>query len=91
MSHNVPDYRLIVKPYWGKPAVRNFRGGSGNVGIIRSPVRATALPDGFVRGVRPVRKSRCAWFGRTAHAEMVRWEAERERKAMSPGAEQLPR
>ena len=37
--------RLILKPYWGKPAVRNFRGGGGNVGIIRSPVRATALPD----------------------------------------------
>ena len=37
--------RLTLKPYWGKPAVRNFRGGGGNVGIIRSPVRATALPD----------------------------------------------
>ena len=26
-----------LKPYWGKPAVRNFRGGDGNVGIIREP------------------------------------------------------
>jgi hypothetical protein len=34
-----------LKPYWGKPAVRNFRGGDGDVGIIRSPVRAIALPD----------------------------------------------
>jgi hypothetical protein len=34
-----------LKPYWGKPAVRNFRGGDGNIGIIRSPVRAIALPD----------------------------------------------
>jgi hypothetical protein len=34
-----------LKPYWGKPAVRNFRGDDGNVGIIRSPVRAIALPD----------------------------------------------
>src|SRR5579862_8219503 len=34
-----------LKPYRGKPAVRNFRGGNGNVGIIRSPVRAIALPD----------------------------------------------
>ena len=34
-----------LKPYWGKPAVRNFRGGNGNVGIIRSPVRAIASPD----------------------------------------------
>src|SRR5215813_9747686 len=39
--------RLTVgpwEPYRGKPAVRNFRGGDGNVGIIRSPVRAIALP-----------------------------------------------
>jgi len=34
---------LALKPYWGKPAVRNFRGGDGDVGIIRSPVRAIAL------------------------------------------------
>src|SRR5215472_6473407 len=37
-----------LKPYRGKPAVRNFRGGNGNVGIIRSPVRAIALPDNGV-------------------------------------------
>ena len=30
-----------LKPYWGKPAVRNFREGNGNVGFIRSPLRAT--------------------------------------------------
>jgi len=40
-----PSDRPALKPYWGKPAVRNFRGGDGNVGIIRSPVRAIALPD----------------------------------------------
>ena len=34
-----------LKPYWGKPAIRNFREGDGNVGIIRSPLRAVALPD----------------------------------------------
>jgi hypothetical protein len=39
-----PD-RLALKPYRGKPAVRNFRGGDGNAGIMRSPVRAIALPD----------------------------------------------
>jgi hypothetical protein len=33
------------QPYSGKPAVRNDRGDSGNVGIIRSPLRATVLPD----------------------------------------------
>src|SRR6267378_855593 len=37
--------RPALKPYWGKPAVRNFREGNGNVGIIRSPLRAFALPD----------------------------------------------
>src|ERR1700737_4719281 len=31
--------------YWGKPAVRNDRGDRGDVGIIRSPVRASILPD----------------------------------------------
>jgi uncharacterized protein (TIGR00730 family) len=39
-----------LKPYRGKPAVRNFRGGNGNVGIIRSPVRAIALPDNLSWG-----------------------------------------
>ena len=33
------------QPYWGKLAVRNDRGGRGNVGIIRSPIRASILPD----------------------------------------------
>src|SRR5205809_7459021 len=33
------------QPYWGKPAVRNDRGDRGNVGITRSPIRATVLPD----------------------------------------------
>jgi hypothetical protein len=37
--------RPALQPYWGKPAVRNDRGDDGNVGIIRSPVRAIALPD----------------------------------------------
>src|SRR5215472_7801886 len=34
-----------LEPYWGKPAVRNLREDDGNVGIIRSPVRAIVLPD----------------------------------------------
>ena len=37
--------RLALKPYWGKLNVRTFRGGDGDVGIIRSPVRAITLPD----------------------------------------------
>ncbi len=32
------------QPYWGKPAVRNERGDRGDVGIIRSPVRASIPP-----------------------------------------------
>ena len=44
-SRKAPFDMLALKPYWGKPTVRNFRGGDGNVGIIRSPVRAIALPD----------------------------------------------
>ncbi len=52
----------VLKPYWGKLAVRNFRGGDGNIGIIRSPIRAIALPDwprfgGVTRGL--VRVSQC--------------------------------
>ena len=42
-----------LKPYRGKPAVRNFRGGNGNVGIIRSPVRALALPDRANKPAKP--------------------------------------
>ncbi len=32
-------YYLSLKPYWGKPNVRNFRGGTGNVnyGGTRNP------------------------------------------------------
>ena len=26
---------IVLKPYWGKPAVRNFREGGGNIGIIK--------------------------------------------------------
>jgi hypothetical protein len=33
-----------LKPYWGKPAVRNFRGDHGDVGIIREqPTRLRVL------------------------------------------------
>jgi len=45
LAGKAPSERPALKPHWGKPAVRNFRGGDGDVGIIRSPVRAIALPD----------------------------------------------
>jgi hypothetical protein len=41
----VPPYMPAFQPYRGKPAVRNDREGRGNVGIIRSPIRASTLPD----------------------------------------------
>jgi hypothetical protein len=40
-----PSEMPSFQPYWGKPAVRNDRGDRGDVGIIRSPVRASILPD----------------------------------------------
>src|SRR6516164_6976794 len=40
-----PSERPAFQPYRGKLAVRNDRGDRGNVGIIRSPVRASILPD----------------------------------------------
>ena len=40
-----PSERPALQPYRGKPAARNVRGDRGNVGIIRSPVRASILPD----------------------------------------------
>jgi histidinol-phosphate/aromatic aminotransferase/cobyric acid decarboxylase-like protein len=39
------------QPYWGKLAVRNDRGDRENVGIIRSPIRASILPDLTALGV----------------------------------------
>src|SRR3954464_3384738 len=44
-SGKAPPDRPAFQPYWGKPAVRNDRGDRGNVGIIRSPVRASILPN----------------------------------------------
>ena len=46
-------YMPALQPYRGKPAVRNDRGDRGNVGIIRSPVRASILPDWAARGEIP--------------------------------------
>jgi hypothetical protein len=36
-----------LQPYWGKLTVRNDRGDRGNVGIIRSPIRASILRDHY--------------------------------------------
>jgi hypothetical protein len=45
MHGKVLPYMPAFQPYRGKPAVRNDRRGRGNVGIIRSPVRASTLSD----------------------------------------------
>jgi hypothetical protein len=45
MCGKVLPYMPAFQPYRGKPAVRNDREGRGNVGIIRSPNRASTLPD----------------------------------------------
>src|ERR1700736_5146393 len=40
-----PLGKPALQPYWGKLTVRNDRGDRGNVGIIRSPIRASIPPD----------------------------------------------
>jgi hypothetical protein len=52
MRGKVLSYMPAFQPYRGKPAVRNEREGRGNVGIIRSPIRASTLPDGGGRAVK---------------------------------------
>ena len=52
MLGKVLSYMPAFQPYRGKPAVRNDREGRGNVGIIRSPVRASTLPDGGGRAMK---------------------------------------
>ena len=36
--------RLALKPYWGKPTARNFRGGDGDVGIIEARSAPSLYP-----------------------------------------------
>jgi hypothetical protein len=40
-----PSEMSALKPYLGKRAVRNFREGDGNNGIMRSPFSAITLLD----------------------------------------------
>ena len=49
-----------LKPYWGKPAVRNFRGDDGNVGIARS------APSSYPALELHPQKTRLIEFGRYA-------------------------
>src|SRR5271157_2590306 len=54
-ARKAPLGQPAFQPYWGKLAVRNDRGDRGNVGIIRSPIRASILPDrpGWCSSTRP--------------------------------------
>ena len=42
--------RLALKPYWGKPTVRNFRGGDGDVGIIEARSAPSLYPTDRMTG-----------------------------------------
>ena len=72
-----PSDKPALEPYWGKPAVRNLRGDDGNVGIIRSPVRAIVLPD--QRGVLEVCDSpaNCAKPARLLRPRLLRTQNHR--------------
>ena len=60
MHGKVLSYMPAFQPYRGNPAVRNDREGRGNVGIIRSPVRASTLPDCGGREVTRVPTASCS-------------------------------
>jgi hypothetical protein len=60
MRGKVLSYMPAFQPYRGKPAVRNDREGRGNVGIIRSPLRASTLPDCGGRSAMSVPTAMCA-------------------------------
>src|SRR4051812_35552124 len=71
-SGKAPPDRPAFQPYWGKPAVQNERGDRGNVGIIRSPVRASILPDDGMRlalAAVPGSETEPAWSGGEVPAE----------------------
>src|SRR6266568_5028509 len=81
-SGKAPLGKPAFQPYWGKPAVRNDRGDRGNVGIIRSPIRASILPDYIMahlgradpRGKCPLTGGKRTPFGAKADEESKRYE-----------------
>src|SRR3981081_97801 len=66
-----PSERPAFQPYRGKPAVRNERGDRGNVGIMRSPLRASILPALATYSSAPRRPIKTAW-GRNANVRRHR-------------------
>jgi hypothetical protein len=67
-GRRAPSDMLALKPYWGKSTVRNFREDNGDVGIIRSPVRAIVLPARFLIGL-PL--AFFSWLSTTVQAELL--------------------
>jgi len=63
-----PSDMPALEPYWGKPAVRHLRGDRGNVGIIRSPVRASIPPDSY--GL--MHRSKCKGLQRFIHSRRAK-------------------
>jgi hypothetical protein len=59
-----------LEPYWGKLTVRNLRGDRGNVGIIRSPVRASILPDRQL--IREMSVANPLWGAPRIHGELLK-------------------
>ena len=59
--------RLALKPYWGKPTVRNFRGGDGDVGIIEARSAPSLYPTSDGEGT----KRGLAWILATRLREPV--------------------
>ena len=72
LFRKAPSDMLALKPYWGKPTVRNFRGGDGNVGIIRSPVRAIALLDHLILPSAATGQAR-PWGSESCRKGAMKW------------------
>src|SRR3954469_20185142 len=70
-SGKAPPDGPAFQPYWGKPAVRNERGDRGNVGIMRSPVRASILPDTLDRSTLADWVGRAAFHLRPVHERLL--------------------
>jgi hypothetical protein len=74
-----PDIPAL-KPYWGKPAVRNFRGDHGNGGIIRSPIsrhgptRQVCRPDLVTRDT-PVTETTGTYSRRSVLVAATWWSS----------------
>ena len=70
-----PLGQSAFQPYWGKLAVRNDRGDRGNVGIIRSPIRASILPAPERTYIAYV--SGCCRAVRRKLVPVIRWDRRR--------------